>query len=111
MQIEAILQSDIAVHQELAEGQAITYGLDERVLRWLDHELSHRTRTLETGCGLSTMVFAANGAEHVCITPFADERDRVLAGVSDTAWQPSTLRSSSKRRSGLSRRWIWPRWT
>jgi hypothetical protein len=35
-------------------------------------------RTIETGCGISTAVFAARGADHTCVTPFASEADATL---------------------------------
>lgn len=36
-------------------------------------------RTIETGCGASTVLFAAGGAAHTCISPDADEHARVRA--------------------------------
>ena len=34
-------------------------------------------RTLETGCGHSTVMFALNGVEHYCVTPARGETERV----------------------------------
>lgn len=54
-----------------------THALVLASLEWIDR-LPRPIRTLETGCGLSTLVFVLRGDEHVCITPYVDESNRVL---------------------------------
>src|SRR5450755_2913018 len=61
----------------MGKGVERTYGLPESVLRWLERTVRPEWRTLETGCGLSTIVFAACSGEHTTISPFASESDRV----------------------------------
>ena len=53
-----------------------TYAVLDSVIKWLDM-LPRPLRTLETGCGLSTLAFILRGDEHICITPNAEESDRV----------------------------------
>jgi hypothetical protein len=52
------------------------WGLAWPALEWLERELQPGMATLETGSGASTLVFAAGGAEHVAVTPSADEEER-----------------------------------
>jgi predicted O-methyltransferase YrrM len=59
-------------------GQAY-FGLQWDALRWLERTVQPGWTTLETGCGGSTVVFAARGARHLAITPAADEHDAVRA--------------------------------
>jgi hypothetical protein len=40
-------------------------------------------RTLETGAGASTIVFAAGGAKHTAISPAPDEHERIQAWAGD----------------------------
>jgi len=47
--------------------------------RFLAEHCPPGTRTLETGCGTSTVLFAAFGAAHICCTAGQEEADRVLA--------------------------------
>lgn len=49
------------------------FGLAPEVLRWIDERVSAESRTLETGCGLSTAMFARAGADHTCVVPAASE--------------------------------------
>lgn len=51
---------------------------DDSAYRLLAAHVGPGTATLETGCGLSTILFTALGAEHVCCTPGETERDRLL---------------------------------
>ncbi len=75
--VETLLAEDPAVHTELAGGAQRTYGLLPSVLEWLDANIRPEWSTLETGCGLSTAVFAARSAAHFSISPFASESDYV----------------------------------
>jgi predicted O-methyltransferase YrrM len=77
--LESVLADPPAVHDDGRHGQVVTFGLAEEVLRWLLDVLPADSRTLETGAGLSTLTFALAGAEHVCITPAANEPERLRA--------------------------------
>src|SRR4051794_26807395 len=46
-------------------------------LREIQRSVRRGMRTLETGCGASTAVFAANGAYHTIVSPTHDEHERV----------------------------------
>ena len=48
-------------------------GLSWEALEWLEFNVRPGMRTLETGAGLSTIVFAASGATHIVVTPEAAE--------------------------------------
>jgi hypothetical protein len=54
-----------------------SWAVNENVLREIQSHVGPASRTLETGCGASTVLFAALGCNHVCITPSRDEADRV----------------------------------
>ena len=77
--------------KKLIDGQKACYGFSDDVLLYLSTVVAKGYRTLETGAGISTLVFALNGAEHVCITPnqseitairhYAEEKQIDLSGV------------------------------
>jgi precorrin-6B methylase 2 len=60
-------------------GEALWRGITETPLRALSASLTPGMRTLETGCGGTTVVFAARGALHTVVTPAPDEERRVRA--------------------------------
>jgi hypothetical protein len=86
---ETQLPSKLA--KKLIDGQKACYGLSGDVLLYLSTVVAKGYRTLETGAGMSTLVFALNGTEHVCITPnqseitairhYAEEKQIDLSGV------------------------------
>lgn len=71
--LDAVLLDPPLVH----EGGALTWGLDRRVLEYLDRGVQPGQVTLETGIGLSTVVFALRGSSHHVLVPDAGEVARV----------------------------------
>jgi hypothetical protein len=61
------------------EDRRTSAGLSWEALHWLESTVSAGMRTLETGAGLSTVIFAARGASHTVVTPVADEEAAIRA--------------------------------
>jgi hypothetical protein len=57
------------------------YGIDSKVARFLHRAVGEGARTLETGCGLSTIIFAMRKAYHTVVTPSMRE----AAGIQEYA--------------------------
>jgi hypothetical protein len=55
------------------------WGLAPDVLDWIAETIRPGDKTIETGCGYSTLVFAAADARHTTISPFAEEHERIAA--------------------------------
>ena len=61
------------------DGETLSRALTVEPLRALVAELRPGMRTLETGCGGTTVAFAAAGTRHTAVTPNGDEIERIRA--------------------------------
>lgn len=69
MDLDGLLAADPKLHDAPFGGADRTMTLPPEVLRHIDRRVSGTARTLETGCGVSTVLFAIKGCDHVCVTP------------------------------------------
>jgi predicted O-methyltransferase YrrM len=79
--IDVLLADPPAVHA-MGDGDTLGLGVrptDRECYLFIAEYAGKGLRTLETGAGLSTIVFAAAGSRHVCVTPVPAEADRILA--------------------------------
>ena len=58
---------------QLASGELTCYGIEPEVLSFIADRIGEESRTLETGAGCSTLVFALCGSDHIAITPSQSE--------------------------------------
>jgi predicted O-methyltransferase YrrM len=80
--LEAILESRPVTHPD-EQGKQAPFQLDPALLRLIDERVDESSRTLETGAGLSTLLFAAKGCEHTCVVPFSSEIERIREWCAD----------------------------
>ncbi len=76
MDLRALLRDAPQFHVDEGQNPRSLQASDE-VLGVIDGAVRPGWRTLETGSGLSTVVFALRGAEHVCVTPAAAEVEKI----------------------------------
>lgn len=78
--VDDLLADPPAVHTMdfSADPELGVWSTEPSCYRLLAEHCGPGTRTLETGCGASTVLFTAFGAEHVCCTAGQAEADRVV---------------------------------
>lgn len=67
--------------EHLHGGGAAAWDIAPGVLALLRETLTPEMRTLETGAGRSTLVIAASGCAHACVTPSREEAARIAAAA------------------------------
>jgi hypothetical protein len=67
-----LIRTPPLLHRD-AEGAPTNYGLAADALEFLDNTVTSSSSTLETGAGLSTVLFSLKGADHLCIVPLREE--------------------------------------
>lgn len=75
---------------------ALTHGLVPPALRFIEQTVKPGWRTLETGSGLSTIVFALLGAEHTTVVPAPEEVERIKAWCADQGVDTSRMTFHTK---------------
>ncbi len=61
----------------LMTDEYVCWGIDRGTADYLFAHVSEGAHTLETGSGISTLIFALNGAQHTVVTPNAYEQTRL----------------------------------
>ncbi|GAG00860.1 unnamed protein product, partial [marine sediment metagenome] len=69
MVLQDLLRVEHLDRAERALGRSISCRLCEEVLYFIDKNVDETSKTLETGIGVSTILFALKGAHHTCVTP------------------------------------------
>ena len=76
MDLGQIISNPPAPHRN-GTGPYFSLPLTEEVLRFIGDQVNDASHTLETGCGLSTVLFALSRTRHICITPLGYEIERL----------------------------------
>lgn len=63
--------------RSLASQGLTCYGIGRNVAQFVSDKIDSASRTLETGAGISTLVFAIKGANHIAVTPDKGEIEAI----------------------------------
>jgi hypothetical protein len=90
--IEELMRAPPALHRP-DPNTSVNWGIHEALVPHLRRAVRSGSRTLETGSGLSTIIFLALGAKHQSVSPDAGEAERIKSyceehGISTADYQP-----------------------
>ncbi len=88
--VDRFVASPPTIHPE-AENGAV-WSTEVSCYRFMARNLQPGSRTLETGAGLSTVLFAAWGCDHLSIVPFEREADAILEFCAQQGVETGALR-------------------
>jgi predicted O-methyltransferase YrrM len=77
LRAEDLIASPPNLHGVDAAGRPESWALGSEALRLLDSAIEPGFRTLETGAGVSTVLFAIRGTDHTCVVPDPAEVERI----------------------------------
>lgn len=77
--VKELLADPPLVHGPEGDNDLITHGLLQGALEFIETQTGAELRSLETGSGLSTIIFAIGGGAHHCVVPNQPEVDRIVA--------------------------------
>jgi predicted O-methyltransferase YrrM len=91
MDVEKLIGHPPLLHADRA-GKAVSWRAGDHLLRYLDASVREGDATLETGAGLSTLVFAMNRCRHTAVVPDQGQADRILEWCAHNEVPSDTLR-------------------
>jgi predicted O-methyltransferase YrrM len=65
--------------ENISNNRLACFGIDPEVARFLFDSVSEQSKTLETGSGISTLVFALRKTKHIAVTPNSAEATAIRA--------------------------------
>lgn len=94
--LSEIINSPPSPHKN-EQGEYFALGFPEPVLTFIAGQVDQSSHTLETGCGLSTTVFALLGTKHIAISPAAYEFERIKEYCQDRGIATDQIRFCTDR--------------
>ena len=76
MNIQEFVNNPPKLHKDGA-GNLVSWQLSREALYFIDKHVDESAKTLETGAGVSTILFALKYTNHTCIVPKTAEVDRI----------------------------------
>lgn len=76
MKIQELLENPPLIHEE-GSGKMTSWQLSDQVLYYINETIDENSVTLETGAGISTILFALKSSHHTCINPSQEQVERI----------------------------------
>ncbi|MFM2314976.1 MAG: hypothetical protein RLZZ04_4252 [Cyanobacteriota bacterium] len=76
MNIQELLENPPLIHEE-GSGKMTSWQLSDQVLYFINENINENSVTLETGAGVSTILFALKSSHHTCINPSQEQVNRI----------------------------------